>query len=58
MTDDGTAAPAPGSGGLGLIGMRERVAVYGGTVQAGHLDGGGFQVRAMLPFEAGDQVLP
>jgi len=57
VTDDGTAVPAPGDGGLGLIGMRERVAVYGGTVEAGHLDRGGFQVRAMLPFEAGEQVL-
>jgi signal transduction histidine kinase len=58
VTDDGTAAPGPGSGGLGLIGMRERVAVYGGTVQAGRLDRGGYQVRAMLPFEAGERVLP
>jgi signal transduction histidine kinase len=58
VTDDGTAAPAPATGGLGLIGMRERVAVYGGTVHAGPLDQGGFGVRASLPFETGERVLP
>jgi signal transduction histidine kinase len=38
--------------GHGLIGMRERVAMYGGTLQLDHPDGGGFVVRARLPIEA------
>ena len=58
VTDDGTSARAPSPGGFGLVGMRERVSVYGGTVQAGHRDGGGFQVHARLPVEAGDQAGP
>jgi signal transduction histidine kinase len=46
----------PGNGadngrGLGLMGMRERVAALGGRLQAGPRDGGGFQVRAEIPAE-------
>jgi signal transduction histidine kinase len=41
-------SPNPGSG-LGLIGMRERVELVGGTLTAGPRTGGGFEVRALLP---------
>jgi signal transduction histidine kinase len=45
-------APRPSGHGLGLVGMRERVAALGGRLQAGPQDGGGFQVRAELPARA------
>jgi signal transduction histidine kinase len=43
--DPGLAVP----GGNGLIGMRERAHVYGGTLEVGPAPGGGWQVRAALP---------
>jgi signal transduction histidine kinase len=47
-------AGPPGVGGHGLIGMRERAALFGGTLSAGPCDGHGFEVRASLPYgEAG-----
>jgi signal transduction histidine kinase len=49
VTDDGLASPTPGSGGHGLAGLRERIEMYGGTVRAGPLAGGGFGVVAHLP---------
>ncbi|HEY7325605.1 MAG TPA: histidine kinase, partial [Streptosporangiaceae bacterium] len=46
VTDDGMATPTGEPTGHGLTGMRERIAMYGGTVWAGPLAGGGFLVRA------------
>ena len=42
-------APVRLPGGNGLIGMRERAHVYGGTLEVGPAPGGGWQVRAELP---------
>jgi len=57
VTDDGgpsAAAAAPvrdaSDPGHGLIGMRERVQVYGGRMQTGAMPGGGFQIQVTLPL--------
>jgi signal transduction histidine kinase len=42
-----------GSGGYGLAGMRQRVGLYGGELDAGPRAGGGFAVRARIPTGAG-----
>jgi signal transduction histidine kinase len=45
------AAPAGANGtGYGLVGMRERVRVYGGTLEAAQADDGGFRVAASIPL--------
>ncbi|MFU8852187.1 sensor histidine kinase [Micromonospora sp. SL1-18] len=50
VDDDGRAAPpSTPATGVGLIGMRERVAALGGRIRAGHRPDGGFTVRAELP---------
>jgi signal transduction histidine kinase len=44
--------PAPGAPGHGIVGMRERVAMLGGTLSAGPTADGGYLVEAVLPLEA------
>lgn len=51
-TEPGTPAATAGTGGRGLIGLRERLAVYGGTLRAGARPGAGYHVEARIPWEA------
>lgn len=52
VTNTGTLSLSAANGGHGLIGIRERVAVAGGSVEVGPA-GGGYAVRARLPYGLG-----
>jgi signal transduction histidine kinase len=51
IADRGEIPPQPTAGGHGLVGMRERAALFGGTLSAGPRDGRGFEVHASLPYD-------
>jgi signal transduction histidine kinase len=57
VVDDGAGVAAGAvdgeSAGHGIVGMRERAALVGGTVEVGAAPGGGFRVRADLPLGTG-----
>ncbi|MFF7246379.1 hybrid sensor histidine kinase/response regulator transcription factor [Embleya sp. NPDC008237] len=65
IRDDGGSGSGSGDGGgyartgggHGLLGMRERVAVHGGSFEAGHVAGGGFRVAASIPVAAVEPVV-
>lgn len=52
ITDDGAGTTDGYGGNQGIIGMRERVTIYGGTLDAGPRADGGFEVRGCVPLVA------
>lgn len=55
VLDEGQADAPSDNEGFGLIGMRERIALYGGELEHGRRNGGGYRLRARLPLSASEQ---
>ncbi len=59
VSDDGRgAAAASDGGGQGVLGMRERAAMLGGTLTVGPRPGGGYRVRAEIPLPRTAEIPP
>src|SRR5919198_1336615 len=57
VADDGPGPPSnPNGVGHGLIGMRERASLYGGSIRTEPADAGGFRVHARLPIDPGAEA--
>src|SRR3954452_1593612 len=52
VRDDGRGPATQSIGGNGLVGMRERVALLGGRLDAGPAGGGGYRIAAAIPLES------
>jgi signal transduction histidine kinase len=57
ITDDGRGGKPLNPAGSGLASMGERARAVGGTLSAGPAEGGGFEVRAVLPFGGGGEAV-
>ncbi|MCH7584121.1 MAG: sensor histidine kinase [Acidobacteria bacterium] len=56
VTDNGQGAGPRRAGGFGLVGMRERVELFGGSLDHGVGPNGGFRVAAVLPLNPGTEL--
>jgi len=56
VVDDGRGRSTTNGGGHGLVGMRERVSLFGGRLDVGPQPDGGFAVHAVLPLAEGSRA--